>query len=393
MSDRPLRQRGVTQKDIAKALNLSKASVAFALNPKLQHKLPPETVAYIQAKAEELDYRPQQLARILRKGRSYTIAMLFVSSNFQPGQERIKELARQAIRARYQMVAVDLDWFDGDERAAQDYLLGASVEGVIFYNVPSALENGWIEFLAGRGVQSISFNKTNADVDQAYPDMKEAFKAITQHHIAQGSTAPLLLLPGRRSSEQQVAGHTMLLRVAGFLAALDEAGGTLEMSDLGPEMARYLGIEGRAQRGGGGIIGRISAAMNLDGVSDVFAQGARNTFELLKRKVPFDALICSNDSVAAGALSSLKEARVPVPGVVTLSGADNAPFSRFCGEPLTTIQQISESVVEWGIGRLVEQIECRGVLPVEHKVFPCEVIIRRSTLRTGRAEPGAGEVR
>lgn len=381
MSEKP--HRGVTQKDIAKALNLSKASVAFALNPRLQHKLPAETVALIQRKAEELDYRPQQLARILRKGRSYTLAMLFTTSNFQPGQERVKELARQTIRAGYQMIAVDLDWFDGDERAAQDYLLAASVEGVILYNVPSSVTEGWHGFLTGRGVQVLSLSKTSVAIDQAYPDMKAAFKAIALHHIAQGSVAPMLLLPGRRSAVREMAGHTMLQRVAGFLEALEESDGGLDVGDLSPEALHYIGLDGSVLPKGRTPLGRIFSAMETEGVSDVFEQGAVNTAALLAAKVPFDALICSNDSVAAGALSALREAAVPVPGVVTLSGADNAPFSRFCGEPLTTIQQISESVVRWGIERLVEQIECRGALPVERMVFPCEVIVRRSTLRTG----------
>ena len=72
-------------KDIANELGVSTALVSFALNDVgKQHRVSEEMIRKIKAKAKELDYRPNNAARYLRSGRSYTIGVILsdISNRF-----------------------------------------------------------------------------------------------------------------------------------------------------------------------------------------------------------------------------------------------------------------------------------------------------------------------
>ncbi len=67
---------------------------------------------------------------------------------------------------------------------------------------------------------------------------------------------------------------------------------------------------------------------------------------LLSQEVPFTAVVCANDEMAAGALNYLHRNNYRVPGEVSVVGFDNIEFSSYLTPALTTIdypmQQIGE---------------------------------------------------
>ncbi len=373
----PKRQFGPTQKDIAAALDLSQSAVTLALGDR-PHKLPPETVARIRAKAEEIGYRPQRMARILRNGRSHTIGILFQSGPYHAPQERVKNLAQGAIKAGYQLIAVDLDWFSNDAWAAQDYLLGAAVEGVILCNLLLEPPEGWLEVFRTRSIPVLALaSSVPPGMNEAVVDIKQGVQQMTEHHLAQGARDLVLLLPYRDARYSGPLGKSIAERVGGFTAALGGAVFAPEES-----AARLLGFSTSLQSSATGVAGRIIYPTKTREIQDVFDLGRLEMQRLLRDKSFPHSVVCANDEIAAGALSTCIQRKIAVPETVLISGVDDAPFSRSCGIPLSTISHPSRDITRWAISRIVELIE-NPVLREEPQIrrFQCKLILRQSTQR------------
>lgn len=77
--------------------------------------------------------------------------------------------------------------------------------------------------------------------------------------------------------------------------------------------------------------------------------------ELLAHAPGMDALFCSNDQMALGALGVLHRAHLRVPQDIALVGFDNIPESEFFLPPLTTVYQ---QLVEIGRQAVQELFAC-----------------------------------
>ncbi len=381
-------QFGPTQKDIARALGISQAAVAYALNSEGKpHRIPAETVERVHAKAQELGYRSQRFARILRKGRSHTIGAVFMMSGYHAPQERVMHLVKGAIRAGYQLIAVDLSWFtdDGlaiDTKAVQNYLIDQAVEGVIFCNIMRDPEGSWEAFLKERSLPAVALSSTvGGAIDQVTANVEAAYADMAAHHLAQGSRQlELLLTISTRSRKLGVSLRPLQQRADGFARAIREAGGTLRYS---PDAERLLGLPAasRTRKRGTGPEGVVRLICNENNEADSFDFGFEDTAARIRAGEPLgDSILCSNDQMACGVFSACFRHGIDVPGRVRISGMDDAPYARYCGTPLTSIAQPSQETTQWAVERVVELIENpaeRGH-PRERE-FPCRLVVRQST--------------
>ncbi len=377
------RQFGPTQKDVALSLRLSQSTVARALGSQ-PHKLPEATVAKIQAKALELGYRPQRMARILRKGRSYTIGVVFVSSPYHAPQERVTYLARQAIEAGYQLVAADLNWFGDNEADVQDYLLGAAVEGVIFSSGDLRELPRWEQLLTERRIPAIHINPltdiaATSRFNVVRADIGSAFEEMTKHHLAQGSRRLTLLSHFRDADYVGSSGVSLVRRVRGFCRAILDAGGCVSTQD--PRAAAMLDVRSRRKKGNG-IVGEIVYPIRSEAHTSAFELGRVETEKMILEGTLAESLICTNDAIAAGAISACMQHGISVPAQVAISGADDAQFAPYCGVPLTSIRQNAQEITRWAIERVVHLIENPSTPHrSRERTFPCELVVRQSTSR------------
>lgn len=374
-------QQGVTQREIAEALSLSQSTVTVALSEGAKGRVAADTVARIRDYAARNGYRPNRAAQIMRSGRSHTIAVICQSgaSGYHAPQERVKHLARAALRAGYQLISIDVNWFEGNVSAAHDYLLGVAVEGIIFCNIASHQEAGWREFAQERSLPFVSMSSAMHEMDHARPDMRSAFRAMTLHHLEQGSrTLELMLSFHDRMTVEKLRGSSLDERVGGFVEAVRSMGGEVI---AGPDTAPFFDLPTEFSSSRPAIQARVNYPLRTELYEDVFDLGYHETRRLLQAG-KIESLICSNDHIAAGAAAACSEMGLRIPEEIRISGADNAPFSRYCAAPLTTIEQPAQSLAEWSIRRIVELIEN----PEERnspktELFPCELILRRSTTR------------
>ena len=97
---------------------------------------------------------------------------------------------------------------------------------------------------------------------------------------------------------------------------------------------------------------------------------------VLRRGVPFSAVIAANDQMAYGARLALHFAGLRVPEDVSLVGFDDLPHSAFTLPPLTTVRQ---PVYE--IGKLAAETALmllNGAMP-EPLLIEAQLVAREST--------------
>lgn len=370
----------VTQRDIAKALNVSQTSVAFALGAKYQGRLSSDVESLIRAKAAELRYRPNQLARAFRRKRSHTIAVVFTSSAYQAPQDRVKLLAQNALAVGYRLLAVDLSWFGSDAKVAQEYLLDSTAEGIVFCNIQSDSSASWEAFLRECPIPCVALSSGFSNsTNQTQADIRGAFRQMTRHHLQIGARRPMLLCSYRDGDYRGPIGSSIRDRMEGFAEAIREVGGRLTAGKF--LRTRFPGLDDScANPAPGALVGTMVYPEKPAEVTNAFELGFQQVGRLLAKDALPDSLICSNDEIAAGALAACVRHQISVPDTLRISGSDDAAFSRFAAIPLTTISQPSTPMAEWCIRRITRLIETPGASrSPRQKIFPCEILPRQST--------------
>lgn len=99
---------------------------------------------------------------------------------------------------------------------------------------------------------------------------------------------------------------------------------------------------------------------------------------LLEREVRPDAVFCSNDLMAFGAMDGARQLGVRVPEDLWVVGYDDVEMSGWESFALTTVRQDSRQMARESARLLLQRIDDPG-RPIEDIVFPADLVVRRST--------------
>lgn len=91
-----------------------------------------------------------------------------------------------------------------------------------------------------------------------------------------------------------------------------------------------------------------------------------------------DALFCSNDLMAVGALQALREHGLSVPDDIALVGFDNLPLAEGANPPLTSVAQPIQTMSETAV-RLLMRLVQGEELDVTRVVLEAHLVVREST--------------
>jgi DNA-binding LacI/PurR family transcriptional regulator/signal transduction histidine kinase/ActR/RegA family two-component response regulator len=105
--------------------------------------------------------------------------------------------------------------------------------------------------------------------------------------------------------------------------------------------------------------------------------------DLIHRGVPFDSVVAANDTMALGAIESLRRAGRRVPRDIPVTGFDDLLLARVGSLPLTTVAQPFERMAWQAVDTIVAQVDGRPV--PERVVLPTRFVCRQSCgCRDGR---------
>jgi LacI family transcriptional regulator len=385
MQNFPLREKNVTQSDIAKELGLSQATVGLVLgrnsNGRGRDKLRDETVQRVEQKALELGYRPHRFAQAMRQGRTMTVGMIHAGSMLQVSNERAFYTTQALKSAGYQILAMDINHQSSVEGIIQQFL-EARVDGVL---LASTMVQEHISPLLEKKVPMVGLSSDDIPgIPQVRCDMGDGIESIVKHLLQRGfrRIVQVAMTPGppRETPEWRWQAAS---QIAGFQTGITAAGGQWSQASL-EDYSKWLTLT-RESNGLHGLL-LVSGYLNRRAFNPYLP-----ALELAPRLLgpgndhP-DAILCVNDDWAFGICTGLLRAGINLPRDLAVTGFNDSALAETFFIPLTTIRQPTQEMAELAVKLLLEAMNGNNPDPVVHSLKG-ELVARDSTLRANPRQP------
>lgn len=292
------RPHRVTQRDIARIVGVSSATVSYAFNG--HEGVSEELRDKILAVAKDLGFRPNRAAQGLRLGRMNMIGLLLADIGNPFYAELASGVLGDAARAGSQVFLAQVGLAGTMQAEAARTLVDHGADGLIFTSVV----DDDIEILRELQAERVPFVFANrridgVDVDWVHIDDFSASAEACAHLVA-GGRRRIAMLGGPENSSAALA------RSAGTREALRQAGLTLLAEDaLHGDLSRESGRE------------RAARVLDADPAPD--------------------AIVCGNDMIALGVIDVCLTRAVRIPADLAIVGFDDMSFASAGPLQLTTV--------------------------------------------------------
>jgi len=331
--------RPASLKIIAEHLGLSVAAISRVLNGVPAAKsIPKATQDRIFAAAEEFNYRPNVLARSLRRGRSMIVGVLVPEVSEGYATAVLSGIEQALLQAEYFYFLISHHHRPELIDRSQTMMVDRSVDGIIAIDTP-LVKHPHLPMIT-----------------VSCPDEHEGITNIVLNH--------------RRAAELAIdhlvgLGHREIAFIKGQSFS----------SDTEP---RWQAIRHAGARAKLTLDPKLLA--QLEGDAPGHETGYFATQRLLASNTRFTALFAFNDVSAIGAIRALREAGLRVPQDVSVVGFDDVQSAAFQNPGLTTVRQPLRTM-----GMLAAEAVVRRITsPEEHPaakqiVVDPELVVRDST--------------
>src|SRR5260221_955322 len=331
----------VSLKNLAEHLGLSKAAVSLVINRSPSAKsIPRHTQERIRAAARELNYRPNFMARSLRRQRSFVVGVVVPEIS-----EGYAALVLSGI---------------------EDHLLD---EGYFYFVVSHRHRKELLEeyplLLQQRSVEGLIAVDTECTGNVDVPVV-----AVSGHREIAGVT--IIVLNHTRAAKLALEHLTKLghRRIA-FIKGQEFSSDTEVRWEAVLASAKKLGLE----------VNR-SLTGQLEGESSSPQLGYEVSKKILASGQAFTALFAFNDISAIGAIQALREAGRRVPEDVSVVGFDDIQSAAFQNPGLTTVKQPLRQM-----GVLAAETVLQRINAPMQQPYPKEIIVEPDLIVRGSTGP------
>ena len=324
--------------DVAREAGVSVATVSRALND--HPNVNPEYADRVRAAAAKLGYRPNGIARSLRRQSSDVIALIIsdVSNPFFTAITRGVEDVAQ--RSGYSVLLCNAD---EDSAKEATYLRVAEQEQVAGVILSPHMAGSDVSRLRGANIPLVVIDRPlNEPVDSVMVHSREGAESATNHLLDAGWTRPACITGPEEAATAQE-------RLQGYLEAVRQHGNLDELF--------------------------VHAPFRQHG-------GARAASELLDAEVAPDALFVANAQMTLGVLDELKRRRLRIGRDIGIITFDDAPWAPFISPPMSVVAQPAYDIGAQAAQLLMERI--RGTAPAERRqlTLSTTLIVRESSQRS-----------
>jgi LacI family transcriptional regulator len=325
----------VSLRDVAAQARVSPATVSRALNG--NPRVDPDLRARVQASAERLGYRPNVLARNLRRQQVNAIGVV-VSDIMNPHfSEMVREIEREGFRAGYRVLVCATNESTEKQAVYLRALADERVAGVILS--PTDPNGAEISELIDGGIPVVAFDRAVKDerVDTVIADNVGGVEQAARLLLMNGHREIAFVGGGKNvaSSKDRLTGYKRAMRTAG----------------LSPQTA----------------VGHFSL------------EGGRHAMTALlsSARVPTAAVI-ANNLMTLGAVQAAQDAGVRIPQDLALVGIDNPYWSQFVAPSITSLAQPVAAMAREAAGMLLSRLN-RESCPPRTSVHSLRLIVRDSS--------------
>ena len=300
--------------------------------------------AKVLAAIEDLDYRPNPVARTLRTGRTGTLALVVPEIDVPYFSELARDVIAAAAEVGYRVM---IDQTGHDHERERQLLTGEDrsmlFDGVLFS--PLVTKSELLDMHPTSAMPLILLGEHDFDgrYDHVAIDNWAAARDAVAHLVATGHTRIAAI--GSQPLEEYA---TPLQRSAGYEAALTEAGMAVR-DEYSITAAHYSRSDGY--------------------------RAAQQLIALDNRP---DAIFCFSDLLAIGAMRAVFDAGLRVPDDLAVIGIDDVEEGRFTRPSLSTISLDIPFIARESVRRILERIE-NPELDAMEIVASHKVIAREST--------------
>ena len=303
----------VTIADVAERAGVSTATVSRVLSG--LGRASPETQARVLEAARELDYRPSEVARSLKRRSTQTLGLIITDIENPYFPQLVRSVEDAARAAGYSVLLCNAADDPDREASYLDLLVDRRVDGLVIAASSLGARQG--DWLTAPPIPVVLVNTAapEADLPSIMSDNEGGGRMVAEHLLELGHRRFGYLMPPPRHVDAPA-------RLAGVRRALRDAG-----------------LDGEALQ--------IARGEALVWGGEVAAN------DLLDRSPETTAFVAYNDLMAIGALRALRRRGQRVPTDASVVGFDDVAMAAYVDPPLTTISQRTEDMGRWAVERLI----------------------------------------
>jgi LacI family transcriptional regulator len=333
----------VTMKDVGRALGISAMTVSRAMRG--HPDIAAETRKRIQAKAKELNYRPNLAARSLVTGRSSLIGLIIPTLLHPFFLEVADALSLVLKKSGYYVIIASSEEDPALEEREIEQIMAHRLDGFI---VASCSHNP-MKFRQLQE-QQIPF----VLIDRCFTDFRANYVGVDDRAVGLMATEHLISMGCKHIAHiRGTELSTGALRFEGYKLALLKHGLRFDP-------------------------GLVKSAVMAD--VDVLRHGADAMRSLLAGRRP-DGVFCYNDPIAIRAMSIVLEAGLRIPKDIAFVGCGNIVPNAIPKIPLSSIDQNSGLIGARAAKLLLRLLQHDNSAKSRHVVLPASLVVRDSSNR------------
>ena len=336
-----MQKKKVSLKDIAKKVGVSIATVSYVLSKDKESKVSLAVAERVKKAARELNYQPNQIAKSLKSGKTFTIGLILadISNPFFAHIARIIE--DEASKKGYTVI-----FGSSDEKAEKSwdliqFLINRQVDGFIIAPTEGSQEQ--IKYLKDQNIPFVL-------IDRCFPELVTNYVILDNFKAAFEAVDRLVKTANKKIGIIAYATELqhMKERINGYYEAMHE--NEIEVKKEWLTQIDFFNIKDD-----------IKSAID----------------EMLMDKNPVNAIFFTTNSLAVHGLKYLDELNYRVPQNIAIVSFDEGEAFDFYYCPLTHIKQPLQEIGRTAVKVLIEQI-LDPSLEEQQILMNATLIIRKS---------------
>ncbi|MDJ0752718.1 MAG: LacI family DNA-binding transcriptional regulator [Ardenticatenaceae bacterium] len=329
-----------TIRDVAERAGVSISTVSHILN-ETRH-VSDELKERVQLAMLELNYKPNALARSLRRKRSRTLGIIVPDSANPYFAEVARGVEDASFDQGYSVILCNSDADPEKESMYINVLAEKQVDGICLVAASSQTIETHLDNVPHLQIPMVLIDRENPNtvVDSVVVENTAGSIKAVEHLLSLGHQriGCITGLPDLINSQKRSNGYREALKNAGLI--VDES----------------LIVEGDFRYEGG-----YDATKHLLGLND-----------------PPTAIFACNDLMAIGAISAIVSAGLSVPQDISIVGFDDIHLAMFANPPLTTVVQPKYEMGVTAAKILLQRLQTPDLPPKRH-LLQTHLLVREST--------------
>ncbi len=330
-----------TIREVAEKAGVSATTVSHVVNK--TRFVSEDVCERVKAAMRDLNYRPNSLARSLRRGETHTLGLILPDSANPFFAEVGHAIESAAFGRGYSVILCNTENDQNKERLYTEVLENKQVDGIIFVGAGENRES--ISEIVRDGLPLVVVDRDmgSLDLDTVTTDNHQGGMLATQHLLA--------------------LGHRVIACISG-------------PSNITPSAERVTGYQDALKQAG------IALQPALEARGDFHApSGYSAALVLLALSPRPTAIFVCNDMMAIGALRAAAQLGLRIPEDVAVVGFDDIELALYTTPPLSTIAQPKQEIGKLAVQLILERMGSVLLQP-RRCVLPTRLVIRASSTRS-----------